>query len=389
MLDEFKEYISKNHLLTREENVLLAVSGGIDSMVMTHLFISAGFKTAIAHCNFQLRGSESDEDERFVKGFAETNDIQFYAQRFDTTGFAEERGISIQMAARELRYRWFEELREKNGYKCIAIAHNLNDNVETFLINLSRGSGIAGLTGMKLKHKYIIRPLLFASRVAISGYCRLNSINYREDRSNSETKYTRNKIRHKILPLFEEINPSFETTIIETAERLEEINEIVSARFAEVREKVSVLHPDKTVFRISLLKELSPLNTLLFELFRPYGLGSDQVDDLVNLFKARTGSKLFTGTHRIIKNRNELIAIKNHENISDSFVITVIKDLEDFPGCTEVKILNTGKGFKIPESQNIGCFDAGKVLFPLIIRRWKHGDSFYPLGMKQKKKLSD
>jgi tRNA(Ile)-lysidine synthase len=389
MQNEFIEYITKNHLFKRNEKVLLAVSGGIDSMVMTHLFISAGFETGIAHCNFQLRGSESDDDEKFVKSFAEKNNIKVHNQRFDTSGFAEERGISIQMAARELRYRWFEELGEKNGYSYIAVAHNLNDNVETFLINLSRGTGIAGLTGMKPKYKNIVRPLLFASRKAISDYCSLNNIKYREDRSNSETKYTRNKIRHKIIPLFKEINPSFETTIIETAERLEEINEIVSARFNEVRENVSVHMKDKTVFKISLLKELSPLNTLLFELFRPYGLGPEQLDDMINLFNSRTGSQLFTATHRIIKNRRELIAVKISEDISDSITITCIKDLQEFPGCTEAKILKTGKDFKIPESQNIGCFDAEKIAFPLIIRRWRHGDSFYPLGMKQKKKLSD
>ena len=389
MLDEFREYITKNHLFDKSGRVLLAVSGGIDSMVMTNLFISAGFKIGIAHCNFQLRGVESEDDEKFITGFAEFNNIPFHIQKFDTTGFAGERGISIQMAARELRYRWFEEVRERNGYSCVAVAHNLNDNVETFLINLSRGTGIAGLTGMKPRYKNIIRPLLFASRNAISVYCTLNNINYREDRSNAETKYKRNKIRHKILPLFKEINPSFETTIIETAERLEEINEIVSARISEAREKVSDRAKNDTVFSISQLEELKPRNTLLFELFRPFGLSSEQLDDLINLLKSRTGSQLFTPTHRLIKNRHELIAIRLNEDMSEYFKLDSIKDLEGFPGCVETKILRITKTFKIPESQYIGCFDAKKIHFPLIIRRWKHGDLFYPLGMKQKKKLSD
>jgi tRNA(Ile)-lysidine synthase len=310
MLEEFRKYIEVNSLINQSDRILLAVSGGIDSMVMAHLFLKINAQTGIAHCNFNLRGSESDEDEEFVKHFASSHNIPFYSGSFDTTGFASEERISIQMAARELRYRWFEEIRHKNNYSCISVAHNLNDNVETFLINLTRGTGIAGLTGMKPKHKNIIRPLLFASRNAIVNYSSLHQVGFREDKSNSEIKYTRNKVRHVIIPQFREINPSFETTITETAERLNEINEIVTSHIAGIRERISIIRDNNIAFKINVLQSLSPKLTLLYELFRTYGIGKGQLDDLVNLINGKTGSQLITSGYRIVKNRKELVISK-------------------------------------------------------------------------------
>jgi tRNA(Ile)-lysidine synthase len=389
MVEELRKYISENNLISRSDRILLAVSGGIDSMVMAHLFLSLKAKTGIAHCNFQLRGNESDEDENFVELFADENDIPFFVQRFDTSGFADEKGISIQMAARELRYRWFEEIRHNNNYSLISIAHNLNDNVETFLINLSRGTGIAGLCGMKPMHNKIIRPLLFATRKAIKEYADINNVQFREDRSNAEIKYTRNKIRHVIIPQFKTINPSFEATITETAERLNEINEIIGSRLAEIREKVSIRRENETAFRIKSLQNLYPLKTMLFELFKPYGINKGQLDDLSGLIKSRTGSQIMTGEFRIIKNRNELIVIKNEVRPEDSFIVTSLADFRNFPGCISAEIKNIDPYFRITDNQNIACLDAGKISFPMCFRRWKHGDSFFPLGMQQKKKLSD
>jgi tRNA(Ile)-lysidine synthase len=389
MVEEFRQYIEENNLIHKPDRVLLAVSGGIDSMVMAHLFLSCNYKIGIAHCNFNLRGRESDKDETFVKNFASENNVPFYSERFDTTGFATEKGISIQMAARELRYRWFEEIRHKHNYNTVSIAHNLNDNAETFLINLTRGTGIAGLTGMKPRHLNIIRPLLFATRNAIIEYRNLNNIEFREDRSNSETKYTRNKIRHIIMPQFREINPSFETSITETAERLNEINEIVTAHISEIREKVSILRDNTIVFKINILQGLSPKQTILYELFRPYGIGKGQLNYLAKLINGKTGSQLITSGYRILKNRKELIVIKNENDSEDCFQITAVEDFLKFPGCISAEIKEVKAGFIIPQSSNIACLDADRISFPVIIRKWKHGDSFYPLGMKQKKKLSD
>lgn len=239
MFQEFRKYIKDNDLFKPSQRILLAVSGGIDSMVMTHLFLRIGTEIGIAHCNFNLRGSESDGDETFVENFASGHNLPFYCESFDTTGFSIEKSISIQMAARELRYRWFDEIRVKNGYDSVALAHNLNDNVETFIINLTRGTGIAGLTGMTPKHKTLIRPLLFASRLAITDYCKEQGIHFREDRSNEDIKYVRNRIRHSIIPVFREINPSFDHTISETAERLGEINEIVTGFISGIRKRLT------------------------------------------------------------------------------------------------------------------------------------------------------
>jgi tRNA(Ile)-lysidine synthase len=389
MLEEFKKYIEEENLVEDSHRVLLAVSGGIDSMVMTHLFLRTATEIGIAHCNFNLRGSESDEDESFVNKFASDHNIPFYSESFDTTGFASEKAISIQMAARELRYRWFEEIRVKNNWDSVALAHNLNDNIETFLINLTRGTGIAGLTGMRPKYKSLIRPILFAPRKAITEYRNQNNVPYREDRSNAEIKYTRNKIRHTILPVFREINPSFDTTLIETAERLGEINEIVSDFISGIRKKFTKQRNNLIVFRTDELNTLSPKRTILFELFKPFGIGTGQIDDLANMIDGKTGGQLFTTTHRILKNRKEILISSREAADNGYYEISDPEDFSKIPGFISASITKLRSDFKIPSASNIACFDAGKIRFPLIIRRWMSGDSFYPLGMKQKKKLSD
>ena len=236
MVSEFKKFISENNLIKPGDKILLAVSGGIDSMVMTHLFQSLDYKIGIAHCNFSLRGRESDKDQEMVSLYASEHNIPFYSTRFETKAFAKKNKLSVQMAARDLRYKWFEEIRTKHGYDSIAVAHNLNDNIETLLINLTRGTGLTGMTGMRPVSNRIIRPLLFATRQEIMSFQIRHKIAFREDKSNADTKYTRNKIRHLIIPVLKEINPSIETTLNETAERFTGINEIVSNYISGLRE---------------------------------------------------------------------------------------------------------------------------------------------------------
>ncbi|MZP54116.1 MAG: tRNA lysidine(34) synthetase TilS, partial [Bacteroidales bacterium] len=266
MLDEFLKNIEDKGLAGRNDRILLAVSGGIDSMVMADLFLKSGYKVGIIHCNFCLRGSESDKDEDLVEKLASVNNIPFWSKKFNTSAYAKKNGISIQMAARELRYKWFEEIRRKNGYDYIAIAHNLNDSIETFLINLTRGTGIAGLTGIRPSYKKIIRPLLFAERNTIERYCSEQKITYREDRSNSETKYVRNKIRHLVIPVLREINPSAEHSINETAERLGQIYEAVSDYIGNLRDKAAEKGKNGIAFNADKLKSFVHNDGLLFEL---------------------------------------------------------------------------------------------------------------------------
>ena len=389
MLEEFNRYISENDLFKAEDKLLLAVSGGIDSMVMTDLFIKTGSDIGIAHCNFNLRGAESDRDEAFVKRVAGKDRIPFHSVSFDTTGYAAEKGISIQMAARELRYRWFEEVRSQNGYDYIVLAHNLNDNVETFLINLIRGTGIAGLSGIKPKYRKLARPMLFASRNAIIQYSKMNKLKFREDRSNSDIKYTRNRIRHTILPLFREINPSFDSTITETAVRLGEINEIVTAYIAGIRQKSTLIKGDKAIIRLRELKDLTPKSTILYELFRPFGVIPGQTDDLVRLTEGKTGSQLFTRTSRLLKNRNEILIMPFEPDPEKHFEIKSPDDFRKFQEFSSAEIKQKRRNFRIPETDKIACLDADKITFPMVVRNWVQGDFFYPLGMKSKKKLSD
>ena len=389
MLNEFKKFISENNLVKPGEKILLAVSGGIDSMVMTHLFLQLDNEIGIAHCNFTLRARESDKDEEIVRKYAADHNIPFYSSRFETKAFAKKNGLSVQMAARELRYTWFEEIRKENNFDSIAIAHNLNDNIETLLINLTRGTGITGLTGIRLSHNRIIRPVLFASRQAIVEYCKENNIIFREDKSNAETKYIRNKIRHLVIPVLKEINPSIETTLNETTERLSEINEIVSEYIKDAWNRVSDLKGNDTIFNISQLKNFLHNKTIIYELFRPYGISGFLLKDLYNIIEGRTGGQLFTPTHRIIKNRKELVVSPLKTEKEVNYKITDIAGFRKVPEIKTARFINIDKDYAIPTDSRIACLDVQKIAFPLIIRNWRAGEYFYPLGMKKKKKLSN
>jgi tRNA(Ile)-lysidine synthase len=389
MVNEFKKYIHDNSLIKPGDKILLAVSGGIDSMVMAHLFNQLDLQIGIAHCNFSLRDKESDMDEDLVRQFAAKNEIPFYTIRFDTKIFAKRNRLSIQMAARDLRYKWFEEIRKENGYDSIAVAHNLNDNIETLLINLTRGTGLAGMTGIKPSSNGIIRPLLFATRQDIVTYRNRHKIVFREDKSNADTKYTRNKIRHLVLPVLKEINPSIEITLNETAERFSGFNEIVSEYMSHLRDRISEEKEQLVSFNINRLKTCLHNKVILFELFRPYGITNALLIDLVKVIEGNTGSQIITETHRIIKNRNEIIVSGGETLDETSYTIENIQSFNNFPGISSAKNIKITSTFEIPTEPHIACIDSQKVTFPLIIRKWKAGDYFYPLGMKQKKKLSD
>ena len=389
MINEFKKFIAENNIIKPHEKILLAISGGIDSMVMAHLFLQSGYETGIAHCNFSLRLKESDKDEELVCKYADDHKIPFFSKRFETRKYAKMNGLSVQMAARELRYRWFEEVREANKYDSIAVAHNLNDNIETLIINLTRGTGLAGLSGMRIVSNRIIRPLLFATRQEIIEYCERNHIIYREDKSNADIKYTRNKIRHQVIPILKEINPSIETTLNETADRFIGINEIVSEYILKLRGKISEQTEDFITFNISLLRAHLHNKAILFELFKPYSITNVQLNDLLKVINGKTGGQIYTDTHRILKNRKEII-ISNIETRSEkSFCIKALEGFKKVPGIESAEYVDITGNFQVLTDSSAACIDSEKLFFPLGIRKWKAGDYFYPLGMKQKKKLSD
>ena len=389
MLSNFKKYISENKLFKESDRILLAVSGGIDSMVMSHLFLQSGNSLGIAHCNFSLRGTESDKDEQMVREFAASKNIPFYSKKFETKLFAGNNGLSIQMAARELRYTWFEEVRYEHGYDHIAVAHNLNDNIETLLINLIRGTGITGLTGMKPSNNKIIRPLLFARRDEISAFCKNERIFFREDMTNADTIYTRNKIRHLVIPVLKEINPSIESTLNETAERFTGINEILIHYVSELRGVVSEKEGDLIIFNYTLLKQYLNNKTIVYELFKPYGITNLQLDDIIKVIAGKTGGQIFTETHRILKNRKEILVSYEQKREINLYTINSAEELMKIPGIATVNFIDITDNFEIPFDRYTACIDAEKISFPLIIRKWIAGDNFYPFGMKQKKKLSD
>jgi tRNA(Ile)-lysidine synthase len=389
MFEEFLNYIRNNNLFKKQDRLLLAVSGGIDSMVMSHLFIKLGTDIGIAHCNFCLRNNESDKDEDHVKEFASEYKIPFYSIRFSTKEHARKRGISVQMAARELRFEWFERIRIENNFDFVVVAHNLDDKIETLLINLIRGTGLTGLTGMKPLSNRIIRPLLFATRNKIEEYCSDNQIIFREDKSNAETRYTRNKIRHLVIPVLKEINPSVKETLNETAERLSGIDEILSCYIENIKSQILVKMGEATVFNLKKLKTYQKSRALIFELFSPYGVTGNATGDLLRLMTGSTGKQIFTKTHRILRNRDELIVTPLITSSQRCYYINNVEDLLAVPGIKSAGIKKAGQGYKMSRGKNVASIDYEKLMFPLIIRGWKTGDFFYPLGMKQKKKLSD
>ncbi len=389
MLKDFLTYIEENQLVKKGGRVLMAVSGGIDSMVMSDLFLKAGIETGIAHCNFSLRGKEADKDEMLVRKYAEDHNIVFYSKRFYTKEYAARHGISIQMAARELRYTWFEDIMNEKGFNVTALAHNLNDNIETMLINLTRGTGIAGLTGMKPLTDRMIRPLLFATRIEIETYCNKNNIIYREDKSNAETKYTRNKIRHKVIPVLKDINPSVETTLNETALRLSGINDIVTRYINEIRQKVIREKDNVIILDIKQLRPYLNNRTLIYELIRPFGITDTTLKDLFNIINGETGSRIYTISHMILKNRGELIISGLKDKQNEYYEIRNIAELKKVPFVISAEFLRLSGSEPIPDDQETACLDSSKLSFPLAIRKWQSGDYFYPLGMRQKKKLSD
>ncbi len=390
MLIQFKQNIEDLNLFMPDDRVLLAISGGIDSMVMAHMFEKSGYNYGIAHCNFSLRAEDSDLDEVLVQKYSGKTGVPFYSKKFETTKEAKSRKISIQMAARELRYEWFEELRKKHDYKYIAIAHNKDDVVETFLINIVRGTGIRGLSGIKAKKGNVIRPILFLSRNEIEEFQKKNNVAFREDSSNYSLKYSRNKIRHVLIPELEDMNPNFKNNLLETISHTSDATEIFIESVEEKRKNI-LQEQSGGMARINIdsLKKLKFTGTYLYEFLKPYGFSKDVIPDILIILEKISGKQFFSKTHRLVKDREYLIVSPIQQKEFPIFRIEENTEQIKTPIHLEFKKVKTYNEFKPGQSEKTAYLDFGQVKFPLFLRKWEKGDKFQPLGFLHRKKLSD
>jgi tRNA(Ile)-lysidine synthase len=388
VLEKLRSFINKNALFTKNDKLLLAFSGGVDSVVLAMLLKEAGYNFDLAHCNFKLRGKESDADEKFCIDLAKKNKLRIHTKQFNTKATVKKTGASVQMAARELRYNWFMELAKKNKYAHILTAHHANDNIETLLINLIRGTGINGLKGIPQKQNLMARPLLFATKESILAFAKKNKLKYRDDSSNDEVKYKRNYLRHEIIPGLKKLNPALESTF-ENNIRLFKQSAKVVRQFVNEKRKEIVIEENNSL-KISLKKLLAEESAelLLFEWLSPKGFNTSRVEQIFeNLSTKQPGKLFFSETHKALIDRDHIIVepveIKTPEK---EFLIRDVKDFKKLPFIISADV---SASKKIISGKNIAQIDLEKPVFPLKIRKWKAGDKFMPLGMTGYKKISD
>lgn len=389
LLSEFQGYLRTTLQIGKQDKILLAVSGGRDSMLMCHLFQAAGYNTVIAHCNFQLRAAESDKDEALVRDYAQASAIPFYVAHFETEDYAQQRGISIQMAARELRYTWFEELRASLNADWIALAQHLNDHIETVLVNLTRGTGLLGLQGILPKRDRLIRPLLFMDAEAVLAAVRQEGIPYRDDASNFSNKYARNKIRLDIIPKFKEIAPDFEAIMERNIQHFQEAQGLLESFLTPIRERLfSRSDTDLIqVERAALAPYLENL-PLLYALFRPYNFSKALLSDLQMIWLGESGRVFASESHELLMDRaylfiRPLVASEKQtaQRVTAADRQVVFGDQRFF--------ISYSSDTELAYDAQVAQIDADLLIFPLTLRYWEEGDVFVPLGMQGRKKLSD
>ena len=392
LMAKFQSHLQSLCGETNNKKFLLAVSGGIDSVVMAHLFRDSGLHYGIAHCNFQLRGKESDEDLKFVKNLAKANSVRFYSVSFNIMEYVQKNKVSVQMAARDLRYNWFNEICKKENYDYLITAHHADDAIETFLINLLRGTGISGLRGINPVNGNIIRPMLVFSRKEIEAYAKEHKIKWREDRSNSSDDYERNNIRHHLIPALDKVKPGARNAILNTMEMLRSTEEIFNEHVKSETSKYLKKDKKKIEIELSLFKESSYPATYLFETIKEFGFNYEQCKMIAQVVKKKehSGKSFFSKTHRLVIDRNSITV--NHYKAENEIFYQISSNIIGIDNplfmCWFDTIKRT-KNYKPDTSKNIACIDFDKLSFPLEVRKWRKGDRFYPLGMKQFQKISD
>lgn len=387
LLEQFKAYWKRNEAagLPAGGKVLLAVSGGEDSMVMANLFLKCGIGFGVAHCNFKLRGDDADGNEQFVQEWCNKNNVPFYSTQFETKKKLAEWKKGTQETARILRYEWFEVIRQQHGYARIATAHHANDNVETLLINLFRGTGISGLHGIIPDTGTIIRPLLFATKEMIANYALANNISFREDVSNATDDYLRNAVRHNIVPVAEQLFPGAVMHVNESIGRFADAELLYYKAIEQERKKLVQQRGNDHYIPVRKLQKRMPLATLVYELLQPFGFHAAQVPHVLNLLSAESGHYVSSSSHRVIRNRDFLVITTVPADTADLVVVEGAPCVIDTGKYVfRFSIQNTPK--VIPVNTEEAYLNLGEIEFPLVLRKRRTGDYLYPLGMGMKKK---
>jgi tRNA(Ile)-lysidine synthase len=386
MVHPIRAYINKHRLLPEDKPVLVGLSGGADSVALLNILVRLGYTCIACHCNFHLRGEEADRDERFAEDVARKLDVPFYRTDFDTNRYAGERHISTEMAARELRYQWFEEMRIQTGSQAIAVAHHRDDHVETLLMNLVRGTGIRGIRGIRPRNGYVVRPLLAVNRDDILKWLEEEHLSSVTDSTNRSDVYTRNFIRLRVLPLLEEINPSVREALARSSEHFSEVEAIY--HFVIEKAKESVITNDHRLSITELMKLPSP-ETILYELLTPYHVTPIIAKEIFSALSKEPGKIFYSPTHRIVKDRDSLLISPVFQEDHPVYTLDTEEGTWHVPIELSCKKMGISNGFPVEKDKHTACFDYDKLTFPLTLRTWQAGDWFVPFGMKGRKKLSD
>jgi tRNA(Ile)-lysidine synthase len=390
VIEAFLQYIQDNKLCQPGEKILLAVSGGVDSVVMLHLFSKTNYPIAIAHCNFQLRGDESDGDEAFVRKLAKKYDIPIFVKKCETREYAKEKGISIEMAARELRYSWFEEVCQTEHFQKVAIGHNRNDDAETFFIKLLRGSGLSGLKGIPLQRDHFFRPVMFATRKEILAYARKNKLPFHEDSTNATDDYIRNRVRHHFLPYYDKKFPGGTTALHHSMEKLKEEELLFRQMLDEKKQGIFSRENGTIMIEMMKIQRLKPLKIWLFYLLEEFGFNRSTTDQLAKaLNSGLTGQLFYSEEHTLLLDRGTLIIRKSGDGPSQEFLIQNPEGEMERPFPLKWEIVKNEQDFVFEKNTDLAYFDADKIHFPLKLRHWQEGDRFIPFGMRGSKLVSN